>query len=294
MLRCFSTVAQTGNLLEAADILGRTQSAVSMTLKQMEEHLGERLFQSDRKNRLTVLGEQVFGLAQTQLRQFDETVRAIEASAKAPHGLIRVVSVPSVAGLIFPIAIETMTQRHPSLKIELRDADTEQVTSALIHGHADIGVASGQIAMNGIQQTSLFSDRFGLICASDHPLALQDSQPTINDVVSAGFVKNNLCQLIETPEFHAATDDARLTARNTSSLIAMVRRNKWVTVLPQTVVQLAPSDLVFREIDGITDRRQVNLFLRKNSPFLGLATELGDLIINYDWSFTNTDAITAV
>lgn len=55
MLRCFATVAQTGNLAEAAAYLGRTQSAVSMTLKQLEENLGQRLFKSDRKNRLTPL-----------------------------------------------------------------------------------------------------------------------------------------------------------------------------------------------------------------------------------------------
>ena len=42
MLRCFCTVAQTGNLTEAADRLGRTQSAVSMTLKQFESHLGKK------------------------------------------------------------------------------------------------------------------------------------------------------------------------------------------------------------------------------------------------------------
>lgn len=290
MLRCFSAVAQTGNLLEAANRLGRTQSAVSMTLKQLEEHVGDRLFLSDRKNRLTPLGEQVFALSQTQLRLFDETIRAIEASAKAPKGFIRIASVPSVAGLVFPNVIETMTKRHPSLKIELRDTDTEQVTYALFHGQADLGVASGQIAMNGIRQTPLFTDRFGLICSREHPLASQDSNPTIVDVASAKFVKNNLCRLIETSYFHEITDDASLTARNTSSLIAMVRTKNWVTVLPQTVVQLAPTELVFREIEGLSDCRQVNLFLREKSPFFDYASELGDLITNFDWSFTNSAA----
>lgn len=290
MLRCFSTVAQTGNLSEAANRLGRTQSALSMTLKQLEDHLGERLFESDRKNRLTLLGEQVFELAQTQLRQFDETIRAIETSAGAPKGLIRIASVPSVAGLVFPTVIKTLTRRYPGLKIELRDADTGQVTDALFHGQADLGVASGQFAMNGIRQVPLFSDRFGLICSPDHPLAFQESTPTIGDVISAGFIKNNLCRLIKTPEFHAAADDAKLTAHNTSSLIAMVRSRGWVTVLPQTVVQIAPSELTFREIAGVSDRRQVYLFLREKSSFLRFASELGDLITAFDWSFTNTVA----
>ena len=58
MLRCFGAVAQAGNLGDAAVRLGKTQSALSMTLKQLEEHLGERLFETERKNRLTPLGQE--------------------------------------------------------------------------------------------------------------------------------------------------------------------------------------------------------------------------------------------
>jgi DNA-binding transcriptional LysR family regulator len=56
MLRNFVAVAALGNLNDAADRLGRAPSAVSMSLKQLEEHLGAPLFASDRKNRLTALG----------------------------------------------------------------------------------------------------------------------------------------------------------------------------------------------------------------------------------------------
>ncbi len=286
MLRCFSTVAQTGNLAVAAQRLGRTQSAISMTLKQLEDHLGQRLFESDRKNRLTTLGEQVFELAQGQLRQFDETVRTIETSAKSPRGLIRIASIPSVAGLILPRAIGKLTRLHPCLKIELRDTDTPQVIDALTHGRADVGIASGRHALNGIRQTPLFADRFGLICAPGHPLALQKAAPTIRDVVSAGFIRNDLCSLIATPDFQAAIAAAALTAHNTLSLIAMVRSENWVTVLPKAVVQIAPNDLIFREIVDLRHQREVNLLLRESSQYLQFAEDLEALITNTDWALT--------
>ncbi len=284
MLRCFSIVAQTGNLAEAANRIGRTQSALSMTLKQLEEHLGERLFESDRKNRLTALGQQVFELSQKQLRQFDETVRTIEASAKAPQGVIRIVSVPSMVGLVFPATLRTLTDQHPGLRIEMRDTDTQNVIAALFQGHADLGVASGDHTLNGVRNRPLFADRFGLICAPEHPLGRQSDDPTIDDVVDAGLVLNDLCGLIETPEFTAATGAARLMAHNTLSLISMVRLGKWVTVLPETVALLAPDDLVFRKIQGLEDRRKVSLFIREKSPFRHLAEQLEELIAAQDWS----------
>lgn len=283
MLRCFGTVAQTGNLADAAVQLGRTQSAISMTLKQLEDHLGQRLFENERKNRLTSLGKDVFALAQHELRQFDDTVNAIETAASAPHGLLRIASIPSVAGLAFPSAIETLTTRHPGLKVELRDTDTEQVIDALLRGQADFGIASGHQSLNGIRHEPLFEDPFGLICAPGHALATMKNPPTINDVMAAGFVSNNLCKLIETPDIVSALSTARVTVHNTLSLLSMAHTGKWVTILPRTVVRIMRGDLVFRDIDGLTDQRSVSLLIRERSPYLGFVEELADIVRGLDW-----------
>ena len=284
MLRCFATVAQTGNLAEAATRLYKTQSAVSMTLKQLEENLGQRLFESDRKNRLTPLGEQVFELAQNQLRQFDDTIKAIEAATKSPKGLIRIASIPSVAGLVFPKATEAMTRQNPGLRVELRDTDTQQVIDAMLRGQADIGIVSGSHKLNGIRQAHLFSDPFGLICSPEHPLARQKHDPTIQEVAAAGFVNNNLCSSIQTTEFQAATAESMISMHNTMSLIAMVRTNNWVTVLPQTVAQFMSHDLIFRRIKGLSDQRQVSLLLRERTPYLQFAEEFWAFLLGFDWS----------
>ncbi|WP_120500111.1 LysR family transcriptional regulator [Roseovarius sp. EL26] len=279
MLRCFCTVVQAGNLSEAANRLGRTQSAVSMTLKQLQDHLGERLFETERKNRLSPFGEQVFDLAQKQLQQFDHTVHAIETSAASPHGLIRIVSVPSIAAHVFPTAIETISRNHPGVMIELRDTDTHQVMDAMVQGHADIGIASGHFVLNGVRSIPLFEDRFGLVCAADHPMISAPEPPTIADVTSNRFVHNNLCGLIKTPAFQAAVAGAEITVHNTHSLIAMVRSGNWVTILPQTVVQFMPDALAFRAISDLPDKRHVYLYVREQSRDIRLAEELCDLII---------------
>ncbi|AZV77461.1 LysR family transcriptional regulator [Parasedimentitalea marina] len=283
MLRCFNAVAEAGNLADAATRLGRTQSALSMTLKQLEDHLGQRLFVSDRKSQLTPVGQQIFELARTELRQFDDTLKAIQAAAVAPQGLVRVASVPSVAGLMFPSMVQTFRAVCPGTKIELRDTDSQQVIDALSRGKADIGIASNDHTVNGIQQTSLFSDRFGLICSPRHPLALRSGPVTLSDVISSQFIKNDLCLSIESETFQEMTSHADLSARNTLSLISMVRSDEWVTILPKAVLHIAPSDLVFREISDLTSRRQVNLLLREKSPFQHYAEKLASVILSTNW-----------
>lgn len=292
MLRCFSFVAQTGNLADAAARLGRTQSAVSMTLKQFEAHLGQRLFKSDRKNRLTPFGEQVFEIARTELRQFDEAVHAIETSANAPKGFIRIASVPSVASVVFPTIVKEFSRRYPEINIELRDADSLHVVDALMRGQADIGIASPKHPLNGIQQSHLFSDRFGLICARKHPLALQKSPPTIQQVVSSRFINNDLCQSIDTANFHAVAAGAKLSARNTLSLISMVRSGNWVTILPQAVASTVPLEVKFRNISNLRDQRRVSLLLREKTPFRRYVEEMGEIINQVDWGFVaNADVV---
>jgi DNA-binding transcriptional LysR family regulator len=56
MLRCF----------QAAAALVRTPSAVSMMLAQFEDHIGEALFQTARKSRLTPLGDLILAEAQRE------------------------------------------------------------------------------------------------------------------------------------------------------------------------------------------------------------------------------------
>ncbi|SLN53429.1 HTH-type transcriptional regulator BenM [Pseudoruegeria aquimaris] len=278
-LRCFCAVAEAGNLAEAADRLGRTQSAVSMTLKQLESHLGRKLFEGERKGRLSALGEQVFELSLRQVRQFDETVQAIEAAAHAANGQIRIASVPSVAALIFPGVLAHMTRAFPGAKVEMRDADTRQVLDALAEGKADIGIASGLHSVRGVRALPLFADRFGLVCSTAHPLMQAAEAPTVAAVLSAPFLRNALCDLIDEPGFAQAMERADVTIHNTQSLIAMVAAGRWVTILPEAVARILPDGTAFRPLADLSVRRQVYLYVREAPRFGHLSEACSQFIL---------------
>lgn len=267
LLRYFCAVAETGNLAEAADRLGRTQSALSMSLKQLESHLGKKLFDGERKSHLSPLGEEVFELAQHQLRQFDHMVESIETTANASNGLIRIASVPSVAALVFPHVLSQMTERIPGVKIELRDTDTRQVLDALDSGKADIGIASGFHALNGVAATQLFEDQFGLVSAANHPLIARSQPPSIAEVVTTEFVRNTLCDLIKSTAFNAALTQANVTIHNNHSLINTIKTGHWVSVLPETVTAFLPNSVAFRTISDLPDKREVWLYRRERTRF---------------------------
>lgn len=273
MLRCFSAVARSGNLADAASRLGRTQSAISMTLKQLEEELGQKLFEGERKSVLSPLGEQIFTLAQGQVQTFDNAVREIEATARSPKGLIRVASIPSATASLVPGAAEQMAARYHGLKIDIRDTDTDAVVDMLLRGQADVGIASGEPSIKGVKSNVLFQDEFGLICASDHPLAGQAGEMTMSDTQAYDFVGNNLCHQIKNVRLKEALATTQLHAHNTLSLIGILQMGKRFTILPRAVVQQLPGALSFRALSDLKAKRTVSVLVSERSSQINLAHE---------------------
>lgn len=283
-LRYFCGVAEAGNLADAAERLGRTQSALSTSLKQLEAHFGSKLFDGERKSQLSPFGEEVFALARSQIRQFDQSVKSMEISATATNGLVRIASVPSVAAIVFPTVLNKFNAQFPEVKVELRDTDSQQVLDALANGKADIGIASGHHAINGVTATRLFEDRFGLVGATNHPLLKRRKSPTIDEVVNRYFVRNALCDLINTPKFMAALNSVVVTVPNNLSLINIICTGNWVSVLPEAVGKSLPDNVAFRLLPDLPDTREVWLYHREKSRFNDLIESSCEMIksVNMD------------
>lgn len=279
MLRCFAAVARTGKLSDAARQLGRTPSAVSMMLKQLEDHLGEPLFKTDRKNRLSALGTFVLEQAERELYQFDSTVQAIESFANARHGRVRIAAVPSVASAIMPRAISCFINEFPGVQIELRDMDSTTILHELSRGRIDIGIASAGISGSALYRQDLLSDRFGLVCPVDHTLATSSAHLTWEALQDHQFIANDLARLITTPAFQNIHENALLSVHNITSLLAMVRAGLGITILPEMTVKMAESrDLAFLPLPVSLPPRQIHMLRKADSPASPAARELENQI----------------
>lgn len=258
MLRYFRTVVDEGSLADAAMTLGRTPSAVSMMLKQFEEHIGAPLFESARKSRLTPLGEAIYAEARRELEHFDRTLEVIESLAKAEMGLVRVVATPSISMAVLPRIMESFLAQHPKVKVELRDMDSISVQKALENDNADIGL--GNVAHSPMLDCRpLLSDRYGVVCCAGHPLSEDWDSLTWADLGKFEFIANGLCDEIRDPEFEPILAASRVYAPNTASLLGMVRAGVGVTLLPQLVAKTDDRGLTFLPLRDVTARRSVSL-----------------------------------
>ncbi len=274
MLRCFATVANKGNLADAAAELGRTPSAVSMMLKQLQDHLGAPLFKTDRKNELSELGTFVLVQARQELQHFGGAVQAIERFARGEAGLVRIAAVPSAAETIVPNALQRFVNLHPDVQIDLRDMDSRAVMRELDQGRVDIGIGSGVGADNRFSRLLLLSDAFGLVCPVAHPLADGSALLDWSEIKPHRLISNGLSGTIQNPVFQGIHAAATLTVRNTTSLLAMVRAGLGVTVLPRMSLRQNGQGLVFRPVKDKEAVRRIELMLRVDADLSPAAKAL--------------------
>lgn len=265
MLRTFVAVAHAGELAQASRALGRTPSAVSMTLKQVQDELGTALFETDRKASLTKAGEVILAEAERALHNFDHSLSTIKNHAKADIGFIRIAAVPSAASTILPIAIKALLETKPGLHIDLRDMDSSAVVVELLQGRIDVGIATSGNERHGISAELLWEDQFELVMSLDHPLASQRDL-TLGDISNEVFISNGLCVSIKLPEVQKMIACSSLSIRNTTSLMSMIKQGLGITILPSLVAKQAADGVVFVALKDMKSTRRLDILTSTDGP----------------------------
>ncbi|WP_187429299.1 HTH-type transcriptional regulator CynR [Roseobacter fucihabitans] len=248
MLRTFSVAAQQGTLAGAAAVLGRTPSAVSMMLSQLEDDIGAPLFATDRKSRLTPLGHLVLEESLRATDVFDKSVDAIRRHVMSTAGIVRIAAVPSATVAIIPDVIAAFRVDHPDVRIEISDVDTAAVRRRIQRDEADIGILSA--APGHLLEGELIrSDDLGIVCAEGGPIhaAHLESVGTSDWALLRlePLISNPLCELVDDTVVNDLLLASTLEARNTTAILSFVRRGFGASILPFDAVRNQPDGVEF-------------------------------------------------
>lgn len=270
-LRTFITVAKAGNIAVASEQLGRTPSAISMTLKALEESIGGPLFETERKNALSPLGQFTYEVATDQVHSFDNAIAKIDDYANSKTGRISISCVPSAAIHIMPKVLHHFRESRPNVQVELHDMDAHSVFAALQSGVADIGIAGYPPSEQAFDFEPLFQDHFVVLYNPSFFNLPQKEALEWGDILSFPMIVNGAADMIKAEAFNDLAKKSTLTVRNISSLLAIVRSGLGITVLPALTVLDLPPDLHSVPMADITAKRMVGLVKpthRSDSPLI--------------------------
>ncbi|MEF3191230.1 MAG: LysR family transcriptional regulator [Campylobacterales bacterium] len=144
-LEIFYTVAKIGHVTNSSEILGISQSAISMAIQELEKSLKTKLFERiGRSLQLNENGRVLYSKAYKIL----EDVRAIEDEFlnKEISGHLIVGASQTIANYILPIIIYEFSKLNKEAQIELRIGNTDEIASQILSGAIDIGFVEGNVS----------------------------------------------------------------------------------------------------------------------------------------------------
>ncbi len=230
-LRVFVAVAESGAIAKAAEQIGRTTSAISMTLSQIENQIGGKLFDGERKSKLTPLGSYTLQQAKLSVDQHQRTINDIRRFASGEEGLTKIAVVPSVATRLLPEAIDRLRRQLPRLEVDIRDIDSGAIHEVVNSGLVDFGIASLPDE-DSLDAEFLLEDSYRLICRQDHRLNQLNRPVKWSDIGANEFIVNGLCEHIDDPKMRDIVARSNLYMHNTLSILAFVESGFGVTILP--------------------------------------------------------------
>lgn len=272
-IRYFLAVVDAGQVSAAARALNVSQSAVTLSIKDMEGMLGTALF--DRLPtglRLTKAGQKFQHHAQEIAASFEAAVKSVEADGTAISGTVRLgMSWTLSSYFAFPV-IEQFSRQHPQISVELTEAPREVLEQSLVDGELDVALilTSNLTKDIGLKSRTFHRSRRRLWVSAGHPLAKQ-KRITLADVAKHSYAvlrsddaeKQGLAHWTDT----TGHPEIRLTSTSVEAVRSLVASGQAVTIL---------SDVIYRPwtLDG---RRVERLDVAEPIPTMdvGIAWKAG-------------------
>lgn len=161
-INIFRSVVHEGGVVRAAAKLNRVQSNVSTRIRQLEEHLGVRLFLRQGRNlSLSAEGHILLSYADRLLRLADEAVNALRTGK--PLGAFRLGSLESTAGSRLAPILSRYHAMNPEVVVELLTGTTAALVNRVMSFEIEAAFVSEPFPSKELQSLPIFNEELVLV-----------------------------------------------------------------------------------------------------------------------------------
>src|SRR3954449_11340216 len=140
-LQTFVAIADMGSFTRAAGEVHRTQSAVSMQMRRLEERIGKPLFEKDgRTNRLTEDGDRLLTYARRMIHLNRETLAAFDD--RRLEGTIRIGTPDDYADRFLPEIMARFARSNPRVELTVICEPTPGLAEHIKRGNLDLAIVT--------------------------------------------------------------------------------------------------------------------------------------------------------
>jgi DNA-binding transcriptional LysR family regulator len=251
-IRSFLSITETLHFGRTAELIHLSQPALSLQIRALEEEVGARLFERNRrKTTLTAAGLAFRDDAAAALSQLDQATRKARLAAKGKLGLLRIGFISTAGSEIVPNIIRQFRGLNPEVEFSLRAITTADQVQMLETGSLDIGFLRLPIGEHSaLDVVTVHREPFVLVLPASHKLAKR-KRVRLSEVSGQDFV---MYERTYAPGFHdlicGMLRDARSvpnvsqTAAEISTLISLVEAHMAIAILPASAVKHSVSSVI--------------------------------------------------
>jgi len=284
-----AAVADLRSFRRAAELCRVSQPALSSQLAALEEGLGTRLFERDRRRVIpTPAGAQILDRLRRLLVEADDLLDAASALADPLAGTLRLGILPTIAPYLLPDAVARLRKGFPRLSLRWVEDRTAALVSALRLGELEGAVVTLESDVEGLEHTEIGRDEFVLAVPRGHPLARRDDPVRASEIdgVPILLLEDGHCFREQALAFcsRAGAEELGFRATSLSTLAQMAAGGAGVTLLPRLSVPIENrrGTLVVRPFAPPVPARTLALVWRPRSPLAPalrpLAAALGESV----------------
>ena len=286
-LEVLIAVAREKSFSRAADVLGRTQPAVSQAVRRLEQEIGEKLFdRSSKDGTLTAAGELLVDYARQMMNLRHAANTALREMRNLQNGKVTISANEHTVFYLLPI-IEEFRQRHPAIKIEVQRGVASRIPEQITAREVELGVISFKPTDTSLRSISVLNDELVLIVAPGHRLADRPSV-SIRDLADETFVAHNAPspyrkKVIETFDKYDTGLNISVELPSLEAIKRLVETGTGIALVPKLTAksEIAAGQLAGLSVKEMKLERKLNIVYRKNSvlshasqEFLKIAKEM--------------------
>ncbi|MTJ80903.1 MAG: LysR family transcriptional regulator [Telmatospirillum sp.] len=241
-IQAFLAIVRTGSFTRAATEVHLSQPALTVQIRQLEEALGVRLFDRDKRQvHLTLAGKSLLAPLERVLADLETVVSTSQDLATFRRGKVTLAVLPSVAAGLLPHALRRFREAYPGIDVQSHDLVAEQVVAMVKAEEVDFGLGTRLTPDRAVTVDDFLEDRLCAFFPDGHALGgrafLSVSEVAAHPLILTG--RNSSVRLLferslarEGAEIQVAAE-----ANYMSTALGMVRAGLGVAILPASAVE---------------------------------------------------------
>lgn len=252
--RYFVAVAEELHFGRAADHVHVSQPALSRQIRDLEDELGLRLFERDRRRvALTAAGAVFVDEVRRVLGQVDRAVEIARRAARGEHGSLQIGYVPAVVYSGLPEIVRAFRRRLPNVEVQLHEMNPARQIVALLAARVDVGFLRGPIHEPALAAETVLEESLVAALPSGHPLsgrkrlglAMLAGEPFVLQARSRGPGFHDQILAI----CHAAGFSPRVVQEGSQTdAVSLVASGAGVAIVPTSLRLMRRAGVVYRPL----------------------------------------------